>query len=135
MLYMVVFATSVFILLAFIYWRTAGFMMEQTDQTIEAEIVGLAEQYRSRGINGLMNVIQERGARDPDGESLYLFTTEDYLKLAGNLSKWPSEADDGSSWIDFTRMRRWVGKANPPGPGTSVRGTGRAPVARGAGRQ
>jgi len=47
MLYMVVFATSVFILLAFIYWRTAGFMMEQTDQTIEAEIVGLAEQYRS----------------------------------------------------------------------------------------
>ena len=102
MLYMVVFATSVFILLAFIYWRTAGFMMEQTDQTIEAEIVGLAEQYRSRGINGLMNVIRERVARNPDGQSLYLFTTEDYLKLAGNLPKWPSEADDGSNWIDFT---------------------------------
>ena len=102
MLYMVVFATSVFILLAFIYWRTAGFMMEQTDQTIEAEIVGLAEQYRSRGINGLMNVVRERVARDPEGESLYLFATEDYLKLAGNLPKWPEDAKTSNGWIDFT---------------------------------
>ena len=45
---MVVFATSVFLLLAFIYWRTAGFMTAQTDETIEAEIAGLAEQYRGR---------------------------------------------------------------------------------------
>lgn len=102
MLYMVVFATSVFILLAFIYWRTAGFMMEQTDQTIEAEIVGLAEQYRSRGINGLMNVVRNRVSRKPDGQSLYLFTTADRLKLAGNLSEWPEEAGDGSDWINFT---------------------------------
>nr|WP_237416623.1 HAMP domain-containing sensor histidine kinase [Halomonas sp. 22501_18_FS] len=102
MLYMVVFATSVFILLAFIYWRTAGFMMEQTDQTIEAEIAGLAEQYRSRGINGLMNVVRERVARDPDGQSLYLFATEDYLKLAGNLPKWPESARTDNGWIDFT---------------------------------
>nr|WP_237416500.1 HAMP domain-containing sensor histidine kinase [Halomonas utahensis] len=99
---MVVFATSVFILLAFIYWRTAGFMMEQTDQTIEAEIAGLAEQYRSRGINGLMNVVRERVARDPDGQSLYLFATEDYLKLAGNLPKWPESARTDNGWIDFT---------------------------------
>ncbi len=49
---MVVFATSVFLLLAFIYWRTAGFMTAQTDETIEAEIAGLAEQYRGRGVNG-----------------------------------------------------------------------------------
>ena len=113
MLYMVVFATSVFILLAFIYWRTAGFMMEQTDQTIEAEIVGLAEQYRSGGINGLMNVIRDRVARNPDDQSLYLFTTEDHLKLAGNLSKWPEQADDGSNWIDFTLNEEmgWEGES------------------------
>ncbi|MDX1590126.1 MAG: HAMP domain-containing sensor histidine kinase [Oleiphilaceae bacterium] len=102
LLYMVVFATSVFILLAFIYWRTAGFMTEQTDQTIEAEIVGLAEQYRGRGINGLISILRERVARDPNGKSLYLFTTEDYLKLAGNLSKWPDEAEGSDGWIDFT---------------------------------
>ena len=109
---MVVFATSVFILLAFIYWRSAGFMMEQTDQTIEAEIVGLAEQYRSRGINGLMSIVRERVARNPDGNSLYLFATEDYLKLAGNLSEWPEEARDVDGWVEFTLDERvgWNGE-------------------------
>lgn len=112
LLYMVVFATSVFILLAFIYWRSAGFMMEQTDQTIEAEIVGLAEQYRSRGINGLMSIVREREARNPDGNSLYLFTTEDYLKLAGNLTEWPEEARGSDGWVEFTLDERlgWDGE-------------------------
>ena len=99
---MVVFATSVFLLLAFIYWRTAGFMTAQTDETIEAEIAGLAEQYRSRGINGLISIIRERVARDPNAKTIYLFTTDDYLKLAGNLSAWPMEAQSQSGWINFT---------------------------------
>ncbi|PAV24827.1 two-component sensor histidine kinase [Tamilnaduibacter salinus] len=103
LLYMVVFATSVFLLLAFIYWRTAGFMTAQTDETIEAEIAGLAEQYRSGGVNGLISIIRERAARDPDGKSIYLLVTDDYLKLAGNLSNWPEQARESqSAWINFT---------------------------------
>lgn len=102
LLYMVVFATSVFLLLAFIYWRTAGFMTAQTDETIEAEIAGLAEQYRGSGLNGLITIIRERVARDPNAKSIYLFTTDDYLKLAGNLSTWPESAQSQSGWINFT---------------------------------
>ncbi|WP_152205584.1 HAMP domain-containing sensor histidine kinase [Marinobacter changyiensis] len=111
LLYMVVFATSVFLLLAFIYWRTAGFMTAQTDETIEAEIAGLAEQYRGGGINGLITVIRERVARDPNAKSIYLFTTEDYLKLAGNIETWPKEAQSQSGWINFTLDENvgWVG--------------------------
>ncbi len=86
LLYMVVFATSVFLLLAFIYWRTAGFMTAQTDETIEAEIAGLAEQYRGRGVNGLITIIRERVARDPNAKSIYLLTTDDFLKLAGTTA-------------------------------------------------
>lgn len=112
LLYMVVFATSVFLLLAFIYWRTAGFMTGQTDQTIEAEITGLAEQYRSRGINGLIAIIRERVARDPNGKSLYLFTTGDYIKLAGNLSAWPNKVQVNNGWINFMLDDQvgWMGK-------------------------
>ena len=85
LLYMVVFATSVFLLLAFIYWRTAGFMTAQTDETIEAEIAGLAEQYRGSGINGLISIIRERVARDPNAKSIYLLTTDaaEYFKRLG----------------------------------------------------
>lgn len=103
LLYMVVFATSVFLLLAFIYWRTAGFMAEQTDETIEAEIAGLAEQYRGSGINGLITIIRERVARNPaNGKSVYMLATNDYVKLAGNLGTWPEEAQSQNGWINFT---------------------------------
>ncbi|WP_328186456.1 HAMP domain-containing sensor histidine kinase [Marinobacter sp. OP 3.4] len=113
LLYMVVFATSVFLLLAFIYWRTAGFMTAQTDETIEAEIAGLAEQYRGRGVNGLITIIRERVARDPNAKSLYLLTTEDYLKLAGNLNTWPEGAESQGSWINFT-LDESLGWTGPP---------------------
>ncbi|SFR62847.1 Signal transduction histidine kinase [Marinobacter daqiaonensis] len=113
LLYMVVFATSVFLLLAFIYWRTAGFMTAQTDETIEAEIAGLAEQYRGRGVNGLITVIRERVARDPNAKSLYLLTTDENLKLAGNLSSWPEEAQGQGGWINFT-LDESLGWSGPP---------------------
>ena len=99
---MVVFATSVFLLLAFIYWRTAGFMTAQTDETIEAEIAGLAEQYRGSGVNGLINIIRERVARDPNAKSIYLLTTDDFLKLAGNIDQWPQGSPSEAGWINFT---------------------------------
>ena len=113
LLYMVVFATSVFLLLAFIYWRTAGFMTAQTDETIEAEIAGLAEQYRGRGVNGLITIIRERVARDPNAKSLYLLTTDEYLKLAGNLNGWPVESQSQGSWINFT-LDESLGWTGPP---------------------
>ena len=113
LLYMVVFATSVFILLAFIYWRTAGFMTAQTDETIEAEIAGLAEQYRSGGVNGLITIIRERVARDPNAKSIYLLTTDDSLKLAGNLETWPDGSRSSESgWINFT-LNEAVGWRGP----------------------
>lgn len=113
LLYMVVFATSVFILLAFIYWRTAGFMTAQTDETIEAEIAGLAEQYRSGGVNGLITIIRERVARDPNAKSIYLLTTDDSLKLAGNLENWPEGSRSSETgWINFT-LNPSVGWSGP----------------------
>ncbi len=42
--YLVLFGLSVVALLGFIYWNTTGFIAQQTDETIAAEITGLAEQ-------------------------------------------------------------------------------------------
>ena len=101
-MYMVLFATSVFILMGFIYWATAGYMSSQTDETIEAEIIGLAEQYQRQGLNGLISVIRERLARDPNGKAVYLFTARDFIKLAGNISKWPEDGEVQDGWLNFT---------------------------------
>lgn len=108
LVYMTLFATSVFILLGFIYWATAGYMARQTDETIEAEIQGLAEQYQRQGLEGLISVIQERTVKNTDGSSVYLFASPDGQYLAGNLTGWP-EAEINEGWINFHLDER-VGK-------------------------
>ena len=101
LVYMVLFAGSVLILLGFIYWSTVSYMAEQTDATIRAEITGLAEQYRQRGLNGLEKTISERVERDPNGSSVYLFATPKLQPLAGNLSPWPDATPGPDGWVDF----------------------------------
>ena len=101
LVYMVLFAGSVLILLGFIYWSTVTYMSEQTDATIRAEITGLAEQYRQRGLNGLEKTISERVERNPNGSSVYLFATPKLQPLAGNLSPWPDATPGPDGWLDF----------------------------------
>ncbi|MFT5391268.1 MAG: signal transduction histidine kinase [Gammaproteobacteria bacterium] len=111
-----IFLASVSILLSFIYWSTAGYMQRQADATIETEIQGLAEQYRHRGLEGLSVIMRERVARNPDGESLYLFASSDYRALAGNLSRWPDAVPDDEGWITFPLWgRAEAGSQREPG--------------------
>ncbi len=105
-LYMLLVAASVSVLLGFIYWSTAGYMDRQTDATIHAEIQGLAEQYRLRGLRGLTATIRERIARDPSGASTYLLVDEDLKPLIGNLDRWPGGFPDDDGWLHFRLRER-----------------------------
>ncbi|HYN78247.1 MAG TPA: HAMP domain-containing sensor histidine kinase, partial [Lamprocystis sp. (in: g-proteobacteria)] len=106
LLYMLLLSVSVGILLGFIYWSTAGFMDQQTDATIAAEIQGLAEQYRRRGLPGLTNVLRERIGRDPGGAGVYLLADADGKPLIGNLDRWPSGVPDQEGWMGFRLLDR-----------------------------
>ena len=101
LVYMLLFASSVLILMGFIYWSTVGFMSTQNDATIEAEITGLAEQYLERRLNGLIELISERVKRDPDSSTVYLLTSPQLKPLAGNLSAWPDTKVDADGWLNF----------------------------------
>ncbi len=102
LLYAAIFSASVLMLLWFIYWSTAGFMERQTDETISAEIQGLAEQYTLRGLIGLVATINERTSHPRDANSLYLLTDENYNPMAGNLAQWPFDVTESEGgWISF----------------------------------
>ena len=60
LVYMLLFSVSVMLLLGFIYWSTAVYMVSQADDTIEAEVAGLAERYRLSGMRGLSDSIAQR---------------------------------------------------------------------------
>jgi signal transduction histidine kinase len=102
LVYMALFMVSVLVLLVFIYWSTAAFIERQADETIEAEIQGLAERYDSDGLTGLRTQIVDRLRRQQAGDSsIYLLANQRYMPIVGNLSGWPIEKADQEGWLDF----------------------------------
>ena len=105
-IYFTLFATSVLALLSFIYFSTADFVEAQAEETIDAEIRGLAEQYREHGLAGLVELIEQRvlsAQRTPSriDDTIYLITDPLLHKLAGNLQIWPEAVEQGSGWVNF----------------------------------
>lgn len=103
-LYLALFAGSAIALLGYVYWNTAGFLTRQTDEAVQAEITGLAEQYAQGGLPQLVHIVIQR-SRDP-GQSLYLLVNARGSVLAGNLDRRPSAERDQSGWLDFEYHRR-----------------------------
>ncbi len=101
LIYMALFGASVLLLLGFIYWSTVSYMGRQTDAIIEAEITGLAERYRLRGLVGLTNLIAERLSRKPAGSSIYLLADRGFRPLVGNLDRWPAVPESPDGWVNF----------------------------------
>jgi len=81
LVYLTVFALFAAFLLAYFAWNTRRLITEQITQTVDAEITGLAEQYRQGGIRRLVFVVDARSRRP--GSSLYLVTTRAGEGLAG----------------------------------------------------
>ncbi len=86
-------------LVFFVFWSTAAFIERQTDATINAEITGLAETYRARGLRGLSVIIEERSRNQR--QSLYLLADANLRPLAGNLDGWPPAETGEGGWLDF----------------------------------
>jgi signal transduction histidine kinase len=110
LVYAVVFGVSVALILGFIYWSTAAYMLRQADQTIEAEIGSFAERYRVSGLGGLTALIQERLSRRPAGASIYLLAAPDLTPVVGNLRDWPRVEPDAAGWMVFRLGDATVGE-------------------------
>jgi len=107
LLYLLLLGVTLAVLLGFIYWSTAGLIERQTDETVQAEIRGLAEQYRAEGLVRLMDVIRERSGPRGSKENVYLLTGPGFSPLAGNLAHWPAAAASGEEgWLEVELARR-----------------------------
>lgn len=105
LVYVLVFAVSAAMLISYIYISTSSFMAAQTDETLNAEITGLEEQYRQRGLPGLRQIIIERSSRSES--SLYLLANADFSRIAGNLLAWPEDAErEPNGYMNFTYDRQ-----------------------------
>jgi signal transduction histidine kinase len=85
--YLLVFTLFAFVTLGYVAWNARRALDSQIISTVEAEINGLSEQYRSAGLRRLVNIV-ERRSREP-GASLYLVTTPAGERIAGNVGALP----------------------------------------------
>ena len=98
-IYLLVFAASAAGILGYVYYTTIGLLERQTEDTIHAEILGLADQYRLLGVAGLVDTVQRRSL--DSGGAIYLLEGPNQARIAGNLDAMPAGVTQNQTWIDF----------------------------------
>ncbi len=110
-IYVLLFASAVAVLGAFVYQATFGEAAKQTDETIDSEITVLADLFATSGPGMLTRVIRQRVAWRDD--SIYmLIAAPSGALLAGNLTALPPEALDAEGgFFNFNFERPLVDAA------------------------
>src|SRR5947209_13155378 len=103
LVYLIIVAVFAAFLLGYFAWNTRRLITEQITQTVDAEITGLAEQYRQGGIRRLVFIVDARSRRP--GSSLYLVTAPAGEGLAGNVGSLPAGILNSAGWTE-TAYRR-----------------------------
>src|SRR4029453_13493904 len=85
LVYLTVFALFAAFLLVYFAWNTRRLITDQITQTADAEITGLAEQYRQGGIRRLVFVVDARSRRP--GSEPYLVTPRGGGGLGGGRAR------------------------------------------------
>ncbi len=102
--YMVLFFVSVTILFVFVSWSATGFVEQETDAAILAEVAGLKEQFIQRGSQGLARVVAMRISANPDSDAVYLIADANLKPLVGSISEWPALTSDTGGWVTFEHI-------------------------------
>lgn len=87
-IYIAVFSIFAVAFVLYISYTANTLLTQQVQDTIDAEIRGLAEQGRAGGLAAIVNVIEQRSHQP--GASLYLITDVSGQVLAGNINKVPA---------------------------------------------
>jgi signal transduction histidine kinase len=101
--YLALFSAAAIVAIAYIYWNTTVLLSRQLNQTIDAELKGLAEQYRAGGLEQLVRIVAERSGTP--GNSLYLVADSEGRRLAGNLSAITPDLWNSLGPVEFVYRR------------------------------
>ena len=101
--YLALFSAAAVLAIFYIYWNTTVLLSRQLNQTIDAELTGLAEQYRAGGLDQIVRIVAERS--QTPGNSLYLVADKDGKQLAGNLSAVSPQLWDSLGPVEFVYSR------------------------------
>jgi signal transduction histidine kinase len=105
--YLALFSAAAIVAIFYIYWNTTVLLSRQLNQTIDAELKGLAEQYRAGGLDQLVRTVADR--TQTPGNSLYLVADGEGRRLAGNLSAVSPDLWNSLGPVEFVYRRPATG--------------------------
>lgn len=106
LLYALLFAGSVLVLGAFIFWTARSALEQQLATRIETESTALQAEYQSGGLDHLVKVVSERGRSRTTSALSYLVIGPNNERLAGDLPI----TSRRSGWIDFDAGENAIGE-------------------------
>jgi signal transduction histidine kinase len=89
----------------FFWWSTAGYLNRQTDQAIRTDVLLLTTRWRDGEAASLAYAIAQRLTEDAEDEAIYLLVDAGGRLLAGNLDRWPADAQTEGTWYELPVIR------------------------------
>lgn len=93
------------LVLGVFYVTTWRVVETETREVVNAELTGMADDYRRLGTLGLARAIERRMADAAGRDAIYLLTDAQGRKIAGNLQGWPPTITPGSGWVTLDLYR------------------------------
>ena len=100
MAYLVISSIGAGLVLLGVGWNIKSLIQDQITQTVDADIIGLSEQYSEGGITRLVEIIEQR-VKQP-GAGLYLVTTYAGEPIVGNVAELPVGVLDRTGVVETT---------------------------------
>lgn len=89
--YAALFGISALILIFTLWSATLSLLNGQVDAAIQADALGLSEQWQQGGAPALLHTISERLAGNVDDDAIYLVIDGAGRAVTGNLTAWPAQ--------------------------------------------
>ncbi len=102
------FGAMVLALFSYVYFATDDYVINRSDQAINADRADLLQIYGDKGRSGLVHAIEDFQREPARGDSVCLLTDASFRPIAGNLQTWPEGAQGKSGRISFTEHGRIV---------------------------
>ncbi len=129
-LYLLLFALCAILLVFYITSLSARMLIAQTQETINDEVLGLAQAYQRGGLPTLVRVVDQR-ARQPSA-NLYLIANADGQILTGNVQSLEPGVLGTDGWTERPFYYRRYGETEPDRPRAQAgQDDAQAPASRG----
>jgi signal transduction histidine kinase len=115
LVYIGIFSSAIFGLLAYIYWSMGSYLAENLDRATRGERDLLVKAYDVAGRGALIALINERINDGRLTGWVYELTDASATPIAGNLPRWPEGMQAGTDWSAFATFedRRGAAEQRP----------------------